>query len=32
MLGFDFEVRAPEGLFEQVRALRDRLDRALAGG
>lgn len=29
MLGFDFEVRAPEGLFGQVRALRDRLDRAL---
>jgi predicted DNA-binding transcriptional regulator YafY len=31
MLGFDFEVRAPEGLFGQVRALRDRLDRALGG-
>ncbi|WP_314173075.1 helix-turn-helix transcriptional regulator [Streptomyces winkii] len=31
MLGFDFEVRAPEGLFTQVRAVRDRLDRALGG-
>lgn len=31
MLGFDFEVRAPEGLFSQVRELRDRLDRALGG-
>ena len=29
MLGFDFEVRSPEGLFAQVEALRDRLDGAL---
>lgn len=29
MLGFDFEVREPEGLFPQVETLRDRLDRAL---
>lgn len=29
MLGLDFEVRAPEALFPQVEALRDRLDRAL---
>ena len=31
MLGFDFEVREPEGLFGQVEALRDRLGRALGG-
>lgn len=31
MLGFDFEVRAPEGLLGQVRLWRERLERALAG-